>query len=89
MHVINLNEEFTPCACTRNKVMSSVIMVAGVIVLKRMLINIITIVSQASTHSRVSAHVPNFKGSLLQLPYKHTEFISREAPMWAKIISYI
>ena len=24
---------------------------------------------------RVSAHVTNFKGSLLQLPYKHMEFI--------------
>ena len=37
----------------------------------------ITVVSWASAHSRVSAHVPNFKGSLLQLPYKHMEFISR------------
>ena len=36
----------------------------------------ITIVSWASSHSRVSSHVPNFKGSLLQLPYKHMEFIS-------------
>ena len=36
-----------------------------------------TVVSRASAHSRVSAHVPNFKGSLLQLPYKHMEFISR------------
>ena len=36
----------------------------------------ITIVSRASAHSRVSTHVPNFKGSLLQLPYKHMEFIS-------------
>ena len=35
------------------------------------------VVSRASAHSRVSAHVPNFKGSLLQLPYKHMEFISR------------
>ena len=37
----------------------------------------ITIVSRASAHSRVSAHVPNFKGSPLQLPYKYMEFISR------------
>ena len=36
-----------------------------------------TVVSRASAHSRVSAHVPNFKGSLLQLQYKHMEFISR------------
>ena len=36
-----------------------------------------TIVSRASAHSWVSTHVPNFKGSLLQLPYKHMEFISR------------
>ena len=39
--------------------------------------NVYTVVSRASTHYRVSAHVPNFKGSLLQLPYKHMEFISR------------
>ena len=36
-----------------------------------------TVVSRASAHSRVSTHVPNFKGSLLQLPYKYMEFISR------------
>ena len=36
-----------------------------------------TVVSRASAHSQVSAHVQNFKGSLLQLPYKHMEFISR------------
>ena len=30
-----------------------------------------TLVSQASAHSWVSAHVSNFKGSLLQVPYKH------------------
>ena len=34
----------------------------------------ITVVSRASAHSRVSAHVP---GSLLQLPYKHMKFISQ------------
>ena len=37
----------------------------------------ITVVSRASAHSQVSAHIPNFKGSLLQLPYKHMEFVSR------------
>ena len=36
-----------------------------------------TVVSRANAHSRVSAHIPNFKGSLLQLPYKHMEFISQ------------
>ena len=36
-----------------------------------------TIVFRASAHSQVSAHIPNFKGSLLQLPYKHMEFISQ------------
>ena len=36
-----------------------------------------TVVSRARAHSRINAHVPNFKGSLLQLPYKHMEFISR------------
>ena len=38
---------------------------------------VFTVVSRASVHSRVSAHIPNFKGSLLQLPYEHMEFISR------------
>ena len=36
-----------------------------------------TVVSRASAHTRVSAHVLSFMGSLLQLPYKHMEFISR------------
>ena len=35
----------------------------------------ITIVSQASIHCRISAHVPNFKGLMLQLPYKRMQFI--------------
>jgi hypothetical protein len=36
-----------------------------------------TVVSQASAHSRASAHVPHFKGSMYQLLYKCMEVISR------------
>jgi hypothetical protein len=36
-----------------------------------------TVVSRASAHSRVSAHVPHFKGLMLQLLYKCMEVISR------------
>ena len=42
----------------------------------------ITVVSWASAHSRVRAHVPSFKGSLLQLPYKHMEFINEASSFW-------
>ena len=40
-------------------------------------VHVSTVVSRASTHSWVSAHVPHFKGSMEQLLYKHVEVMSR------------
>ena len=41
-----------------------------------------TVVSRASTHSWVSAHVPHFKGPLQQLLYKRMEF-------WSQVSVYV
>ena len=40
-------------------------------------LNVYTVVSWASAHSRVSAHVPHFKGSMQQLLYNGMEVMSR------------
>ena len=45
---------------------------------------IIYILSWASTHSQVSAHVPNFKGSMWQIPYKLCIYILGKRPCGPK-----